>query len=201
MGVILPGNPDIIMRMEIILVVLAFLLLLAGLAGSVVPAIPGPPLGYAGLLLLKWSGYGNFSLLFLLVWAGIVIAITVIDNILPAFMTKRFGGSRMAVAGSVIGLIAGTIFFAPAGLLIGPFLGALVGELLNNQLKLNREEKAAKLNAADADSAVSDVASNSTGNAGALKAALGAFLAFIVGTGAKLIIGALMIYYAVRAVF
>jgi len=174
--------------MELILVIIAFLLLITGLLGSIIPALPGPPLSYIGLLLLQWSGYGNFSLAFLLIWAAITIAVTIIDNILPAWMTKQFGGSRMAVIGSIIGLITGMIFFAPIGLLTGPFLGALAGELLNNQIKTKRN-----------DTENDTPESNSTGNIRALKAALGAFLAFIVGTGAKLIIGSFMIYYAVKA--
>jgi len=177
--------------MEIILVVLAFLLLLAGLLGSIVPVIPGPPLGFVGLLLLQWSGHGEFSAAFLWVWAGIAVAITVMDNILPAWMTKRFGGSRMAVIGSVIGLVAGMVFFAPIGLLAGPFLGALAGELLNNRILAGR-------------SAVGgtkfDTHAKAARNVKALKVAFGAFLAFILGTGAKMIVGFIMIFYAVRAV-
>ena len=174
--------------MEIVLAVAAFLFLLVGLLGSVVPALPGPPLSYAGLLLLQWSGYGGFNSAFLWLWAGITIAVSVMDNFLPAWMTKRFGGSRMAVIGSVLGLLAGMFFFAPLGLIIGPFLGALAGELINIKVK---EINSTALDATDG---------NSAGAVKALKAALGAFLAFIVGTGAKLIIGALMIYYAVKAV-
>ena len=176
--------------MEIVPAAAAFLFLLLGLLGSVVPALPGPPLSYIGLLLLQWSGYGGFSSSFLWLWAGITAAVTVMDNFLPAWMTKRFGGSRMAVIGSVLGLIAGTLFFAPIGLLIGPFLGALAGELINIQVKNKKTNSTGS--AAD---------ENSAGGVKALKVALGAFLAFIVGTGAKLIIGALMIYYAVKAVF
>ena len=172
--------------MEIFLTVAAFLLLLAGLVGSIVPALPGPPLSYAGLLLLHFGGNGGFSPTFLWVWAGITIAVTVMDNFLPAWMTKRFGGSRIAVIGSVLGLLAG-MFFAPIGLLAGPFLGALAGELINNRVQAGRDKAAgAELDAA--------------GNTKALKVAFGAFLAFIVGTGAKLIIGSIMIYYAVKAV-
>jgi len=175
--------------MDIVLVIVAFLFLLAGLLGSVVPALPGPPLSYAGLLLLQWSGHGGFSPAFLWVWAGIAIAVTVMDNLLPAWMTKRFGGSRMAVVGSVLGIVIGMVFFAPIGLLIGPFLGALAGELVNNKLQAERgKANGGELNAGNA-------------NVKALKVALGAFLAFIVGTGAKLIVGSLMIFYAVRAVF
>ena len=163
--------------MEIVLVVVAFLFLLAGLLGSIVPAVPGPPLSFAGLLLLQWSGHGGFSPAFLWIWAGITVAVTVADNLLPAWMTKRFGGSRKAVIGSVVGLVVGMIFFAPVGILLGPFLGALAGELLHNRFQ----------------------ETHAGGNVRALKVALGAFLAFILGTGAKLIVGALMIFYAVRA--
>ena len=169
--------------MEMILIILAFLFLLAGLIGSIVPAIPGPPLSYVGLLLLQWSGRAEFTIVFLVVWAVITVVVTVMDYILPAWMTKRFGGSRLAAAGSVIGLIIGMIFFAPIGILLGPFMGALAGEMLNNVIKAKQDED------------------DNIGNAKALKAAFGAFLAFILGTGAKLIIGSMMIFYAVRAFF
>ena len=178
--------------MEILLVVLAFLFLLTGILGSVIPALPGPPISYVGLLLLQWSGHGGFSPVFLWVWAGITIAVTVADNFLPAWMTKRFGGSRIAVIGSVAGLVVGMLFFAPWGLLFGPFLGALAGELINNRIRFGRAG-AGQIGVA--------VETQGAANARALKVALGAFLAFILGTGAKLIIGSLMIFYAVRAVF
>ena len=165
--------------MNTLLVILAFIFLLAGLLGSVVPVLPGPPISFAGLLLLQWSGYGNFSSAFLLIWAAITIAITVIDYLLPAWMTKRFGGSRAAMLGSVLGLIVGMIFFSPLGLIFGPFLGAFAGELINYHFFSN---------------------SIGSGYEKALKVAFGALIAFIMGTGAKLAIGLIMIYYAVKAV-
>jgi len=192
---------------EIALVILAFLLLAAGLVGSVVPALPGPPLSYAGLLLLQWSGRGGFGLAVLLIWAAVTIAVTVIDSFLPAWMTRRFGGSRAAVFGSVVGLVVGMIFFAPVGLLLGPFLGALIGELISNNLRASRAAAAEK---AIADGAAKGAAlgggdgpavSGAAGNIRALKVALGVFAAFILGTGAKLIVCALMILMAIRAVF
>jgi uncharacterized protein YqgC (DUF456 family) len=174
--------------MEIALVVLAFLLLLTGLLGTVVPVVPGPPLSYIGLLLLQWSGYGGFSTTFLLLWAVLTIAVMVMDYFLPALFTKKFGGSRIAVIGSVLGLIIGVIFFAPIGVIIGSFLGAFAGEMINQRFQ--RRTATSDTDTSDAD----------TGTNKALKAALGAFLAFILGTGAKLIICVLMIYYAIRAV-
>ena len=157
---------------EIILVILAFLLLLAGLTGAIVPVLPGPPLSYAGLLLLQWSGYGGFTSAFLWIWAAITVVVTIADQFLPAWMARRFGGSRSAMRGALLGLLAG-MFFPPLGLIIGPFFGALAGELIHDR----------------------------TDSVKALKVAFGAFLAFLFGTGVKLIISSMMIYYAIRAFF
>jgi uncharacterized protein YqgC (DUF456 family) len=187
-----PDISAIILFMEILLAVVAFLFLLIGLIGSVAPVIPGPPLGYVGLLLRQWSGHEGFSAAFLWVWAGITVAVTVMDNILPAIMTKKFGGSRLAVIGSVLGLIIGIFFFPPLGMIAGPFMGALAGELINNRFTAKRDET----NGTEGD----DAKANKTRTVKALKAALGAFLAFIFGTGAKLIAGSLMIFYAVKSV-
>jgi len=208
--------------MEMLLLVLAFLFLLTGLLGSVVPVLPGPPISFVGLLLLQWSGYGNFTPTFLWVWAAITAAVTIMDYILPAWMTKKFGGSRAAVIGSVVGFIVGLLFFPPLGLLAGSFLGAFVGELLNNRIHAGRGDAAPKVQkvlqedgsvitveiindesggtTVGGTGADGNTGGNGNGTAKALKVALGAFLAFIVGTGAKLIVASLMIYYAVKAV-
>ena len=159
--------------MEMVLVMFAFILLVVGLLGAVLPILPGPPLSFLGLLLLQWSGRGGFSLAFLLIWAGITVVITIMDYILPSLMARQFGGSRKAAIGSFLGLIAGLFIFPPWGLIFGSFFGALIGELIHN----------------------------STNGAKAFKVALGAFLAFIVGSGAKLIASAIMLFYAVAAIF
>ena len=159
--------------MELILIILAFVLLVAGILGAVVPVLPGPPLSYIGLLLVQWSGFGSFSSAFLWVWAGITVFVILMDYLLPSFLTKQFGGSRYASIGSFLGLLAGIFFFPPFGMIIGPFLGAYAGELINNRAN----------------------------GAKAFMVALGAFLAFIVGAGAKLIVSSMMLYYAIKAVF
>ena len=160
--------------MIIVLVITAFILLAAGLLVAVLPALPGPPLSYIGLLLLQLSGFGSFSFAFLCIWAGITAVVTIMDYILPALMTKAFGGSRTAAIGSFLGLLAGMFFFPPAGMIVGSFFGALAGELIH-------------LRASD--------------GAKAFKAALGALFAFIAGSGAKLIVSAVMLFYAVKAMF
>ena len=157
----------------LLLVIFAFLLLLAGVIGSIVPMLPGPPLSFIGLLLLQWSGYGGFTPAFLWLWAAITVAVTIADNFLPVLMTRQFGGSRSATIGSLLGLLAGIFIFPPIGMIIGPFLGALAGELLHNR----------------------------TDSTNALKVALGAFLAFFLGTGAKLIVSSVMLFYAIKAMF
>ena len=156
---------------EIILAILAFLFLLIGFLGAIIPILPGPPISYIGLLLLQWSGYGNFTSTFLWIWAAITLIVTIGDNLFPAWMTQRFGGSRSAAIGAFLGLVAGMFFFPPMGLIIGSFLGALTGELIHNRSDKDK----------------------------ALRVALGAFLAFILSTGAKLIISAVMIFYAIKA--
>ena len=158
--------------MEIILVILAFVLLAAGILGSFIPILPGPPLSYIGLLILQWSGHGGFSTAFLLAWAGITIVVTVMDYLLPSLMTRQFGGSRAAAIGSFLGLLAGIFLFPPWGIIVGPFLGAFTGELLYNRAN----------------------------GARAFKVALGSFLAFIVGSGVKLVVSSMMLYYAFRAI-
>jgi len=155
--------------MGIVLVILAFIFLLAGIIGAILPVLPGPPLSFIGLLLLQWSGYGNFTPTFLWIWAGITVLVTVLDYILPSMLAKRFGGSRSASIGSFVGLVIGIFIFPPWGMIIGPFFGALVGELIHNR---NNKTQA-------------------------LKTAFGAFLAFIVGTGLKLIASSIMLYYGV----
>jgi len=159
--------------MEILLIILAFILLIAGLLGAVVPILPGPPLSYVGLLLVHWSGFGTFSTAFLWLWAGIAVVVTVMDYFLPSLLAKQFGGSRAAAIGSFLGLLIGIFFFPPWGMIVGPFLGAMAGELVHNRAN----------------------------GAKAFTVALGAFLAFIVGSGAKLIVSGLMLFYAVKALF
>ena len=158
--------------MDIVLLIIAFVLLAAGILGAIIPVLPGPPVSYAGLLLLQWSGHGGFSAAFLWVWAGITAVVTVMDFFLPSLITKQFGGSRAASIGSFLGLIAGIFIFPPWGVIVGPFLGAFAGELVHNRANGSR----------------------------AFVVALGAFLAFIVGSGAKLIASCLMVFYAVKAV-
>lgn len=113
--------------------VIAALLVLAGLAGTVLPAIPGLPLVFAGMLLAAWAGDFQQISMFTIVVLGVLTLLSLaIDFWATAVGAKRVGASRKAVVGAVIGTIAG-IFFGPVGIFIGPFAGALAGELLHRR--------------------------------------------------------------------
>jgi len=116
--------------MDILLIILALVFMILGVLGSFLPVIPGPLTSWLGLLLLHFSKTIDFSHTFLIITGVIAITIMVLDYIIPAAGTKRFGGSKYGVIGTTVGLVVGLIAPIPLGIVIGPFLGALVGELL-----------------------------------------------------------------------
>ncbi len=158
--------------MDIILILFASLLLLAGLAGSVLPVLPGPPLSWLGIIAFHFCSYGNFSWTFhLWMFVGMLL-ITVLDYLIPMWGAKKFGGSRAGVIGAGVGLLAG-LFFGPVGVIAGPFVGALVFELVSDSSNPSR----------------------------ALKSATGSFVGFLAGTGLKLLYGGIAIWFCVAAFF
>ncbi len=103
--------------------------MVVGIAGVILPALPGLPLVFAGMLLAAWAG--NFEQVgwLTLVVLGILTALSVAVDILATLVgAKRVGASRKALIGALIGTVAG-LFFGPVGLFAGPFVGALLGEL------------------------------------------------------------------------
>lgn len=123
--------------MDILLITLSVLLLLIGLIGSIVPILPGPPIAYCGLLLVHFSSKHPFSVEFLIIFGLLAILSAVIDNVLPIYATKKFNGSKKGVWGSAIGLVIGLFSFPPFGIIIGPMLGAFVGEIIDGKTTNN----------------------------------------------------------------
>jgi len=144
--------------MSVILCIVAGVLLLVGFLGTFVPVLPGAPLAWAGLLAAYFSEYTDISILCLIITAVIAVIVSVVDNIFPVAMTKKFGGSKYATTGATVGLIVG-FFTGPWGIILGPFFGALIGEFINKEGR----------------------------NEGVFKAAFGAFMGFLLGTGLKMI--------------
>ncbi|TAH00673.1 MAG: DUF456 domain-containing protein [Sphingobacteriales bacterium] len=114
--------------MELVLVIIAIILTLAGLAGCVLPAIPGPPLNFIGLLLLQWA-WQPFSTITLVALGIITIIVLVLDYMIPVWGAKIFGATRYGIWGSIIGMLAG-IFLTPIGMIMGLLLGAIIGDML-----------------------------------------------------------------------
>lgn len=109
--------------------ILAAALVMVGLAGVVLPALPGLPLVFAGMLLAAWAGdFERIGVVTLVALGLLTVLSLVADFVATAAGAKRVGAGPMAVWGAALGTLAG-IFFGPLGLLAGPFLGALLGEL------------------------------------------------------------------------
>jgi len=128
------------MDYSFILYLLAALLVIVGIAGVVLPALPGIPLVFAGLLVAAWTdGFARVGWLPLVV-LGVLTAISIVVDVLSTTLgAQRLGASRLALAGSLVGTVAG-LFFMPIGLFAGPFVGALLGEYLHGR-QLGRATK------------------------------------------------------------
>ncbi len=152
------------MTTVILLWLLAALLIIAGVIGLVLPAIPGAPLLFAGLLLAAWAEdfvhVGSGTLIVL----GVLAILTyVLDFIASALGARRFGASTRAIVGAMLGAVIG-IFFGIPGIVLGPFLGAVIGEL-----SVRRDLH------------------------GATRAGIGAFIGLVLATAGKLALGFTMI--------
>jgi uncharacterized protein YqgC (DUF456 family) len=157
--------------MDTFWLVLGIIMMLVGILGSILPLLPGPPLCFLALLLQQLRADPPFTAKFLWIWAAITIVVTVLDYVVPLYGTRKYGGSKYGVWGSTIGLIAG-FWFGPFGIIIGPFVGAFVGEL---------------------------IASNNSQHA--LRAAWGSFVGFLFGTLLKLVVCLLMAWYLFKLLF
>lgn len=148
------------------LVIVGFLLMVVGVLGCILPVIPGPPLSYGGLILLELTDFADFSATFLVVFALIAVAVTILDYFVPIWGTKRYGGTKYGSWGATVGVVLGIFLFPPLGIIILPFVGAVVGESI----------KGTDFNAS-------------------LRAGFGSFVGFLMGTGIKLIAALVMAYY------
>ncbi len=157
--------------MEIFLLVIAFLLMLIGVIGCIVPGLPGTPIAYLGLWIAQATERVDFSWQFLLVWGIVMIAVSALDYIVPAWGTKHYGGTKYGVWGSTIGVFVG-LFFGAAGVILGPLVGAVLGEMLSGKAL-----------------------------AEALKAGWGSFVGILFGTVIKLICCGLMTVELIQAVW
>jgi uncharacterized protein YqgC (DUF456 family) len=117
------------MALDILLWILSTILVIAGVVGLVIPALPGAPIIFAGLLLAAWVehfefvGWGTLAIL-----AVLAVLTYAVDFVAGAFGAKKFGASNRSVVGAALGGLVG-LFFGLPGVVIGPFAGAVLGEL------------------------------------------------------------------------
>ena len=128
---------------DIIWIILAALLMLIGAVGVIAPIIPGLPLSWAGLLVLKFlpSTSDNISWTTVVILGVIMLVITLLDNILPVWGTKKSGGNKQVVWGATIGLLIG-FFLGPWGIIMGPFVGAFIGAIASGNRLINATKQA-----------------------------------------------------------
>ena len=143
--------------MDTLLSVLAVLFGVVGCVGCIVPVLPGVALAYAGYLCLYFCSYSEISVAWLVVFGVLTAIVSVLDYLLPSYMTKKFGGSKAGERGAMAGVLCGFLF-GPIGIIVGPFVGAVLGELIFDNSDKQR----------------------------ALRSGFGSFLSFFVGTGIKL---------------
>lgn len=117
------------MTLQIVLYVLAALLIVAGFAGTILPVVPGVPLIFLGMLLAAWTdGFAHVGAFTLVVLGLVTLVALLVDFVAGLLGAKKVGASRLALFGAAVGTVVG-IFFGIPGLLLGPFAGALLGEL------------------------------------------------------------------------
>jgi uncharacterized protein len=150
--------------------VLAGLLVIIGLAGTVLPALPGVPIVLAGLVLMAWlDGFVNVSVTTLLLMGVLAVFSVIIDFLATAEGARRFGAGRHAILGAALGLLVG-LFFGIPGILLGPFVGAVIGHMISK---------------ANLDASV--------------RAGVGASIGVLVGTITKVVIAFVMLVWFVLA--
>jgi uncharacterized protein YqgC (DUF456 family) len=155
--------------MDYILLALASILMITGIAGCLLPVLPGPPLSYLGLVLLHLTRFADISRNLFIILGAVAVIVTVIDYVVPIWGTRQFGGSKYGMRGATVGLIIG-LFLGPPGIIAGPFIGAVVGELIfKDDFKY------------------------------AIKAGFGSLLGFLTGVGLKLAASLLITFYFVKA--
>ena len=159
-------------RMDIFLVIVAAIFMLLGIVGSFLPVLPGPLTSWVGLLIFHLTDAVPMNWTFLIITFLVALGIWILDYIIPAIGTKKFGGSRAGMIGTTVGLLIGLFFLGPFGIIIGPFVGALVGELMNKS---------------DSQTAV--------------KAAFGSFLGFLASAFIKFIVAVIFLGFFIWKFF
>jgi uncharacterized protein YqgC (DUF456 family) len=147
------------------IVIISIVLLILGIVGTILPVLPGLVLSIAGLLIYKFGTDADLSMIYIWAFVILTIASVVLNYIIPAKTTKKYGGTRWGSIGSVIGTIVGMFLPIPLGFLVGMFAGVFIGELLHDSKDTTKAWKSTK----------------------------GALIGFLYGTGFSFVVGVAML--------
>ena len=157
--------------MDILLLLLGLICMALGIIGAFLPILPGPLTGWLGLLLLSFTTAVPKDWTFLGITLTVAIFVWIIDYFIPAMGTKRFGGSKYGVYGTMIGLVIGLFTPIPFGMLIGAFVGAFIGETVFDKKETDK----------------------------ALKASFGSLLGFLVSASLKFGVGVVYFWFFISS--
>ena len=115
--------------MDNFLIIIGSVLVFVGIAASVLTIIPGPLVSFIGLLFLQFTSERPFRTGFMIAWAVIIFLITLLEYTFPFWRKKMIGGTRSGINSATFGLIAGLFIFPPFGIIFGPIIGAIIGEI------------------------------------------------------------------------
>lgn len=153
------------------LLIIAFLVGVIGLLGVIVPVLPGTLFSYIGFLCAYFVAGSTITMTQIVVCGVLSLAVILLDYILPGYFTKLFGGTKSGITGATIGTLVGFLFGLP-GILLGPFFGAVIGEMVGGNAALDK----------------------------AVAIGFGSLLSFLVGSGVKLIVGLYMVYHILKLI-
>jgi len=159
--------------LNVVLIIIGLILAIAGMVGCILPVLPGPILSFCALIIISWTkNWQIFSQTFLIVMGAVTALLVLLDYVAPALGAKKYGASRRGLWGSAIGMIIGIFFIPPWGMIVGAFIGALVGELTAGK-----------------------------SGSKALRAGWGILIGNVLGVGLKLAFTAVVLFYYIKAMF
>lgn len=142
-----------------------------GIVGCVVPALPGPLISWLSLFLFFLLPEHEIGVWTLVITGALMAIVTALDYIVPVLGAKQFGSSKEGVWGGMIGIVVGLFFFPPIGIILGPLVGTIIGDMLAGGTFTK-----------------------------ALNSGVGSLIGFIVGTGIKLLFSiAVLLIFTIKA--
>ncbi len=157
----------------VFLIILGVVFILIGIIGCVIPGIAGPPFSFLALIFLSIAKHWEtFSSKFLIAMGALTLFVQALDYLLPAMGAKKFGATKYAFWGAILGLLLGILIFPPFGMIICAFLGAVLGEVIAGKKSYE-----------------------------ALRAGWGVFVGVMIGMLLKLILSGIMTFYFIKGLF